>query len=1156
LIHVEIVLMQNNLLQIGLVKWFDRNKGFGIIETFENKEFFLHASNIELSDDRILIATPLIFEIGIAKQDKTTPAINCRIPSTKEDFKIGLSLIGKKRELDFDVTARYKSTWGNPYSKREKRTYDILNYFFHKILCDKQKSEILDLFRTSFASNYQRWNQYEIIDYYKITKDSIGSLKLNAEEFELSEYKPSKTNPNYSCQFILKKELIDYYNSLISDLMRVILWQNGELEYFSSLHHVNIFGIKESLPFDENLLLKHADIIEAKDLSTLKEYKVSQSTYDRLSEIVNDKIFAQSVCSYDDLKTLILNFEELNPINQKRYFDKIKSKIPEDVLFDVWYDRKVFIDTENKEFLLYCPSSRDYKIPIDIIERHIEVVDLSLLMRLSKVFNDSEITRFLLNSYNNNLINEKNFLEILETIKGLSEEVQIQFIEKTFDDLTTNYIEQLFEKNLIWIANKTSGTLLNYSFKIDDDYAKSLIESIANASTYQMSIETKISAIKVLEPERFEENLYKLIPKAPNHALLSIYDISPNVDTFNQIHPKWSFYFNDEILPLIKIAFKNNYLIPHEFWLRLYSKSEQIPVQIQLKIVKRFANEITIENCINSLNFNVTNEIQKFLKRVDLTKYSKDKFLKRFRSVSKSIAIPNLISLAEIFHKWDLPFDNKELKKRLSEIIHEDEFIALLQYLSESEDEIKIQFKDSIIAYIKTDIKPNDPHIVEFIPLAYSSKILEALLSKCTDVIDPKAHLESLRSSEYVNELPLEFAEKHLAQFVRLSPIEALEFILDRIPNLYNKFASEICLEKASFISYLKLLFEKSDSIIKISEGDHDLHIICLHYCDPANEEHLNELQSIFVQSHYSFQIDYVKFLCFLVHKHRLKRDLLLTILEKAKLIQLSALLLQQFISRKISSRDILMDIMNSNLKNHFKLLQDVALTEEELTEIFTLDDLVKPCSGRKKWKGLTYWKQDNIVKWYTEGNHRLVYKGNEGIFCEGRFWLNQPFYYSNNKHTEELYDFFWCRNDYCARVNDSVVINNDFDSWTLNEINEVFDINLDRLSFTYVAGWMNRMKSIFDRLKCNECGNFLRPKHYTPKKLGYYAVPLFNCINDHCSLNSVEIRFTHCIGCGKILDSRECKTCSKCNWLICDDDKCNRCGCGSDHNPIYAQYQ
>ena len=82
---------------------------------------------------------------------------------------------------------------------------------------------------------------------------------------------------------------------------------------------------------------------------------------------------------------------------------------------------------------------------------------------------------------------------------------------------------------------------------------------------------------------------------------------------------------------------------------------------------------------------------------------------------------------------------------------------------------------------------------------------------------------------------------------------------------------------------------------------------------------------------------------------------------------------------------------------------------------------------------------------------------------------------------------------------------------------------------------------------------------------MGYYAVPLFNCVNSYCSEYEKRVRFTHCMN-GKRssylssepLDSRDCESCNKSDTrhtgLLCKHcgQPCPKCSGG--YHPIYAE--
>ena len=287
-----------------------------------------------------------------------------------------------------------------------------------------------------------------------------------------------------------------------------------------------------------------------------------------------------------------------------------------------------------------------------------------------------------------------------------------------------------------------------------------------------------------------------------------------------------------------------------------------------------------------------------------------------------------------------------------------------------------------------------------------------------------------------------------------------------------------------------------------------------------------------------------------------MQKDELIKILHHIDVVQLSSILFKAFILEKAINREEMMRKMNFLLKTHFKKIIGNNITNETYRHIFSLEGLVKKCNGRKKYEGVDLWTGGRQTRYYTDGDHYIYTEYEENIYCEGRFWKEQKFYFKeSNRPTGEACNLFWCRNDLCVGINDEVDLTLDFHKWTLNELNELFDINLDRLVFTHLAGWLNRMETIIEKLKCYECAEVLRPINYVPKNLGFYAVPLFHCVNDQCDEQSKKIRFTHCRGCKKILDSRETTTCKTCGWLICDNSECEKCGCGANQTPIKVQY-
>ena len=159
----------------------------------------------------------------------------------------------------------------------------------------------------------------------------------------------------------------------------------------------------------------------------------------------------------------------------------------------------------------------------------------------------------------------------------------------------------------------------------------------------------------------------------------------------------------------------------------------------------------------------------------------------------------------------------------------------------------------------------------------------------------------------------------------------------------------------------------------------------------------------------------------------------------------------------------------------------------------------------------------------------------------------------------------YWCKTSYCAARNDLIDLNQPFQNWTLSEIAAALNITIEKIALATLAGWANRMNQIVEHLFCRVCNEVLRPLPFRPRTLGYYAVPLFHCINDKCP-EKQTIRFTHCSNSrckshetSEPLDSRECVTCPESNDPNHHGLKCKYCGqscpdCSGHHQRIIAQ--
>ncbi len=185
----------------------------------------------------------------------------------------------------------------------------------------------------------------------------------------------------------------------------------------------------------------------------------------------------------------------------------------------------------------------------------------------------------------------------------------------------------------------------------------------------------------------------------------------------------------------------------------------------------------------------------------------------------------------------------------------------------------------------------------------------------------------------------------------------------------------------------------------------------------------------------------------------------------------------------------------------------------------------------------------------YSDNNFRVLQK--ENIFCEGRLL----------KIAEDDKQYFLCRNRRCAERTERID-NNKYimeDNYFFEYLKDKFKINSNDLfcndRFIRSMGAFNRWNEIADRLFCgfpddNGCGSTLIFDSAIKDRPGWqaYATTYWRCTNSSCSKNTLQVKLSHCAGCGKIIDSRTDKI--ACNrkdgktFYVCTD-----CGyCCSQH--------
>ena len=295
-----------------------------------------------------------------------------------------------------------------------------------------------------------------------------------------------------------------------------------------------------------------------------------------------------------------------------------------------------------------------------------------------------------------------------------------------------------------------------------------------------------------------------------------------------------------------------------------------------------------------------------------------------------------------------------------------------------------------------------------------------------------------------------------------------------------------------------------------------------------------------------------LKKLIYLVYQKVINEARLLQILNFNCWTSISCLLIIKFIQSKPQNKDQALSALSLTYKEHFNIMNQFVDQIDSFEDLFSIRRVSKMCNGRKHYD-LKKWEKDLLVRTYTNKDNLLI--GDKlNLFCEGRYWKMVEYWDSSTKSPFKV-PVYWCRGGTCYQLNHKSKKELTYLEWTLPEIADVFSIKLDDLIYSSIGGWANRMNEISERLICRNCKSILRPLPFDPKQLGFYATPLFNCVNSNCSEQNKKIRFTHCLNskCNKVLDSRDLPTCEN-GWLLCECGTCCPEHSGRDYEPIYVE--
>lgn len=855
--------------QIGIIKWFDELKGFGILLNHESKEYFIHKSNILEFPKKIELGTTFLFEEGNAKQGKTTPAINCKPPNSKEDFALAIKLISQQRLVSIEVKQARKNNKGIPYIKREIKKFDIIKYFIFSVLEGKSRAEIVDLFKDSFDANIARWGIKEVASFYWITKILINALNFefksdenqgrnrigvrgalindfeNDTEAIKNRYRKfSVINKN---NYELINELFNHYSDNVNSEIIVQLWRSraSDLSYekWDLLDFDLDFLPKEKLPFDQNYLIEHSSLLNQEDLERISKIDISNDVLSQLIKLY----FSRSIRDVITLRVKIRFFFAQPSSVKAVIFDIILSKISSDLLFRVWKEKELYINFNEKDFAFGFPSQSDYPIDDTILTQNIDKIGYQEIKRIHnlKGADAKFIYSLLIIKLEAGLINTDNLIDSFHAFELLTTEQQSIILGKLYPYLTEKQLALLIENDFLKIIEKNKCSLLNYYFEIDRESTTRFISIVLKNE--KLELITRLSFLKELDEDFFQSYLLSNIRGFNDSEKLECLSARTDLATFTSVCNYW--LFEDEIstIKLLSYGAENNFCLPEKFEKTLSETIKRFSPKSNLQVLKHYHIDLLIISCIKQIDFKLPTQVKAYFNIIDsLSKYN-DEVASEFNKQSEKVSITDLISLSNLFKIYELRFDNSVFALHLQQKINSNELILILEFLPKLEHDDYYVLEKQLIDYVNSYISENDNIFLDIVPLIQSANLLISVLKKCTGLTNSTRHINNLFMHKEIELLSEDVLGGHLTNYFNEEPAKILEFALTRYEKLYQYLANKIVLDRYSFIAFLKILLKREDKIINLTTGkDNDLNVITRAYKEPLNPQNIYQLQNCY----------------------------------------------------------------------------------------------------------------------------------------------------------------------------------------------------------------------------------------------------------------------------------------------------------------------
>ena len=417
---------------IGLVKWFDTDKGFGVIGTPDNDDFFLHINSFLNKPQSISKGTSIIFSKKIDQKRNRNTAENCRLIGELEDWKILLLYLGKPASISVEVEVTGYGRSGNSFRRKENRMFSLMDLSAEQFLRGKNETEIInviiDYFDNDLNSNY-------FVEYCELIENRIV------------KYFSSENSPK------ILSEIFSYFGKNLNDDIFFQVWKSQKFKF---IYRPEL----EEQEIQETILKSHIAEIGIPELRRIKDFSFGSAF---CSQYVAKEFENIGNFNSDELKNLYQFIEFATESEQEKLKSQLDNLYVSQIITELARRVSCFATISNKD------DFEQYNKLFNLIPREFDETDKNKIK--------NELNKIVASKCSEDFIPEL-------WLKGLIDEISFESITKFFLDENTNRSDKITILSKIAL-NQQFELLRAYSAKNNFERAFSLIESLLNKEDYR-----------------------------------------------------------------------------------------------------------------------------------------------------------------------------------------------------------------------------------------------------------------------------------------------------------------------------------------------------------------------------------------------------------------------------------------------------------------------------------------------------------------------------------------------------------------------------------------------------------------------------------------------------------------------------------------------